>query len=247
MNMRRRYYNSFFDHINEYKSGHNTETEGPKVPHLFGDSIVRLGLVASVVAVGVFGGYFQQLLPNASTDSVVSYFRTDSIPVSNVFKADSSFASEIMSTIEGTQVLPSDDGYTDPKSPRVSYGNQPYLSVSSAEGRTAYLKFNLANVTTRSSVLLYVFPASDSSSILTLSTVADNLWNEDLLTAESAPPVGQVTSSVQVKPGLPVVFDVTRLIGTRNTVSFAVSTGDSASVSVYSKEFSEYAPRLVFN
>lgn len=245
MNMRRRYYNSFFDHINEYKNSQNHSE--PKDMNLLSDNIFRLGLVASFITVFTFGGYFKSFLPSESSVSYVPYQKVESKPAVNVFKADASFASEYVTEIMGEQVLASQDSYVDNKAPRVSYGEESYLITSGNADTVAFLQFDINDVQSRQEIMLYVFPTADASGSLRLATVTNNLWEEDLLTSESAPEYGTVVSTMPIEAGKPVIFDVTRIVGNRNAASFAVLSDEGTTVSLYSKEFSEYAPRLVFN
>lgn len=241
MNMRRRYYSSFFDQLNEYKNAEGNKPQ--ESPNIFSDNLIRLGIFASVLSLAIFGGYLGNVLPKSSESTSLGYFRTDSQPVFNIFKADSSFASEYVDDIEGVQVVSSEDSYVTVDRPKVSYGEEAYL-IAFGSGNRIYLKFDLPDVE-YGSVFLYVYPASGSTGSLNLSGVANNLWDEELLTFESAPIQGEVISAMPLEQGKPVIFDVTRLVNGRRSVSFALSSPEGQQVTVYSKEFSAYAPRLV--
>jgi hypothetical protein len=108
---RKRYYNSFFEQIQEYKQ----DNGGQGIRELFDSNyrIMGAGVFAAFLSFFVFGGYFNQFIPDQNVSDLAEYVRVDSRLAADVFRVDRSSADVGPVSVPGTEVFPLDDGVVD--------------------------------------------------------------------------------------------------------------------------------------
>ena len=236
---RKRYYNSFFEQIQEYKQEKGSED----FQGLFNNNhhILGAGVFAAFLSFFVFGGYFNQFLPEQNVSDLAAYIRTDNRLAADVFRVDRSSADVGAVTVPGTEVFPLDDGVVDAARVKSSDGERPYLELS--QTKSGYLKFTFPESKPEDVLKLYLWVESGDGNSIQLGWTEDVNWSESLLTYESAPeavtldiePVFDETTGAYV-------FDITEYAsGAR---AFALKVNATSNTVIYARESSTRSPRL---
>jgi chitodextrinase len=131
------------------------------------------------------------------------------------------------------------DTYVNASSPTSNYGSATVWRVDGSPDLHAYLRFTVQG-TSGTPVLhayLHVFANTSSSSGISALTVADNTWNENTVTYNTAPALGTLLGSSGSYPsGSWITFDVTSYITGDGVYSFGIITPGSTQLSFASKE-----------
>lgn len=234
---RKRYYNSFFDQINEYKQNKHPTHQSSNFIH---EHTLAAGLLASGLIVALFGGFNSLAVPGFFGGERVALVRTESRPafnfVSNLQEADDSFASEP----DGSFVIPSQDAHSDVRNRRANFGFDSVLYAGGAPQARSFLSFDVTSLDSREDLVLKLYPVTSFSGTIVVSAgSADELWEEDTLTAESMPTVSGrelARSSGTFNPGVSVDFDLRDAFVENNPSLVVTATGGVEGFSFYSRE-----------
>jgi hypothetical protein len=128
------------------------------------------------------------------------------------------------------RVVSADDSYTLTASPESVSGKAGFIAAGGLDGGAAisYLKFDVdlpKGKLPKRSWLWLRSHADKLPAMVELTHVPDVLWSEETLTADTAPRLGQVISSVMPEPAAPAVaFDITSVIKGSGLYAFAVTS-----------------------
>lgn len=234
---RKRYYNSFFDQINEYKSNkHDSHSE----PHDIHHHTLGVGLFASVMVVALFGGLNSLSLPSFFGREQVVFVKSESRPAfsfsNSLRQADDSFASEL----SGNTVIPVQDAYSDATNRRSNYGGESVLFAGGAQQARAFLKYSTKSLKSREDLVLKLYPSAAFSGTITVYALpTDVLWEEDTLTGESAPNSNGrqlARSSGTFNPDVSVDFDLKDFMAEDEVSLVVVAAGGRSGFGFYSRE-----------
>ena len=139
------------------------------------------------------------------------------------------------------------DAYVSAGHPDSNYGSLTELHVDASPERRAYLRFNVQGVSgSIARVTLRLYAKNSSLIGYDVHAVADNAWNELTLTYNTAPAMGNsVGSSGPYLAGNWVAVDVTSLVSGNGLLSLVLTTADTNTLILSSRETSSYAPQLV--
>ena len=130
--------------------------------------------------------------------------------------------------------------------PTSNYGTWAVLRVDGSPLVHSYLRFTVSGLSGISSAKLRIYANSASTSGLTASRVASNVWNETGLNWSNAPAFGSsFGTSAAVKAATWITFDVTSYVTGNGTFSFGLSTPGPTAISLASRESGTYSPQLV--
>lgn len=223
MNPRRNYYIPVFEQLNEYKQARSRKS------FFLDEWVLGMGVLGSVLLVAIFGGYldFSMINPTQLVDQQTSkVIKIVEVPVSDVFKADETSASELNLNLEDfVQIRPSEDTFVSESTPERSYGSNTSLRVNASPVETAYLKFNVPNQEVKRAVLRF-YARSNSSSGGSVRFSPDNLWTEQLLTFDSqlASKGEKVSDIGAVTARVPVDILVTDEVTSGSSVTFVLES-----------------------
>jgi hypothetical protein len=145
--------------------------------------------------------------------------------------------------------MPIADAYVSSGHPDSNYGDLTELHVDASPERRAYLRFDVQGVggaITRATLRL--FSQTSSSIGYDVRPVADNTWNELTVTYNTAPSFGSVAgSSGSVGTGTWSAVDVTSLVSGTGLISLALTTADTNTLILASRETGANTPQLVVN
>jgi chitodextrinase len=139
------------------------------------------------------------------------------------------------------------DTYVNSASPTYNYGSATVWRVDYSPDLHAYLQFTVQGLAGYPihHAYLRVYANSNSSYGINLLSVADNSWDENLVTYDTAPPLGTMLgASGSFLSGTWVTFDVTSYVTGEGTYSFGVMTPGSSTVSFAAKESGVNAAQL---
>jgi chitodextrinase len=140
------------------------------------------------------------------------------------------------------------DTYVNSGSPTSNYGSATVWRVDGSPDLHAYLRFTvqgLAGYPVKNAYLMVYANTSSSIGIDALS-VADNTWDENTVTYDTAPALGNLLgSSNTLTSGSWVTIDVTPYITGEGTYSFGITTPGSSTLSFAAKESGTNAALLV--
>jgi hypothetical protein len=139
------------------------------------------------------------------------------------------------------------DAYVSAGHPDSNYGSLTELHVDASPERRAYLRFDVQGVSSsiaRATLRLY---AQNGSLVgYDVRPVADNAWNELTLTYNTAPAMGNIAgSSGPYVTGNWVAVDVTSLVSGNGLLSLVLTTADTNTLILSSREAGANAPQLV--
>ena len=142
------------------------------------------------------------------------------------------------------------DAYVDLQSSSTNFGGSAVLETGATPLINSYLRFDVEGVTGPiSSATLLIYGNTDSSGGQSVSSVADNTWDELTITYDTAPAIGSellpVVPSSYVG-GTVLSVDVTSLVSGNGLVSFALTSTNSIAASFASRESSN-PPELIVN
>jgi chitodextrinase len=141
------------------------------------------------------------------------------------------------------------DTYVDSNTPTTNYGSTTVWRVDGSPDQHAYLRFTvqgLAGYPIQNAYLL-VYANTSSSIGIDALTVMDNSWDENTVTYDTAPALGNLLgSSGSIASSGWVTFDVTPYITGEGTYSFGIITPGSTSLNFDSKE-GTYAALLIID
>ncbi|MDQ3098156.1 MAG: DNRLRE domain-containing protein [bacterium] len=248
MNPRQNFYSSVFEQIMNYKKEREFETNS----NFLFDPVVGLGLFASVLLIGVFGGYLKlpNLINNSNLIGSSPIIKIEERAAADIFSPDVSDASEnvVSDTSNALVLIPTEDGYVSADAPQKTYGSESYLKVDRSSQKMAYLKFKIPADKPFSKVLLRLYPTDSNNIGGDLSLLNDNLWSDKLLTFDSKPSGGEV----RIGPIGPVsarilkTIDVTTYIKNGSTYTFKITSEGTEGIDYSSRESSsETSPALL--
>lgn len=138
----------------------------------------------------------------------------------------------------------------DASNPSGKFGTLPTLRVDASPVQRTFLRFDLSGVTgTLTSATLRVWAETGQATGYDVYGVSDNTWVETTISDSNAPPLAatKTGSSGTVTAGSWTSVDVTPLVSTGHSVSFALKTTNSTALRMSSRETSTAAnkPQLV--
>ncbi len=137
------------------------------------------------------------------------------------------------------------DSYVSASSPTTNYGTRTTFRVDNSPVTTSYLRFNVTGVGPVSSAVLRVRASSNSSTGIQVRQVANTTWQENTITANNAPPVGNVIATVtNIQSGVWYEINVSSVVTGDGPVSFGLTTTSNTAISFSSKEGGN-APQLI--
>ena len=235
------------------------DTQAPSVPAGLTASAssatqVDLSWQAAIDNVGVAGYtiYRDNAVLNTVSGSMLAY--TDNTVTGSIaytysidaFDSAGNYSAQSSPVSVTTPALPSSltfdvaaDTYVNAASPDSSYGTATSWRVDGSPDTHAYLKFTVQG-TGGSQILhayLTVYANSSSSVGINVVSVTDNTWDENTLTYNTAPALGNLLASTGAfTSGTWLTFDVTAYITGDGTYSFGILTPGSTAISFASKE-----------
>ncbi len=142
------------------------------------------------------------------------------------------------------------DTYVNSGSPTSNYGSAIVWRVDGSPDLHAYLKFTVQGLAGYpiQSAYLKVYANSSSSIGINALAVADNTWNENTVTYNTAPALGSLLgTSTAFATGSWVTINVTPYVTGEGTYSFGVTTPGTSTLSFSAKESGANAAQLVVN
>jgi chitodextrinase len=139
------------------------------------------------------------------------------------------------------------DTYVNAGSPTYNYGSATVWRVDYSPDLHSYLRFTVQGLAGYPIYHAYlkVYANTNSSYGINLLSVADNSWDENSVTYNTAPALGTVLgTSSSFTSGTWVSFDVTPYVTGEGTYSFGVTTPGSSTVSFAAKESGINAAQL---
>ncbi len=205
--------------------------------------IERDGLVAATVASSVLSFVDETALPGTSYSYTVAAFDD---------AANTSGPSNPPALVTTPPAPPSitypavDDTYVHGVNVGSNYGSSSALRLDGSPDVNAYLKFNVLGVTgTITQATLRLYAQTNSAVGVDVYSVADDSWQEGVITYQSAPAVGPlVASSGPYSTGAYVEIDVTSEVVGNGIVSLSVDSLSSSALKFSSTEGS-FAPELL--
>jgi chitodextrinase len=140
------------------------------------------------------------------------------------------------------------DTYVNSGSPTSNYGSATVWRVDGSPDIHAYLQFTVQGLGGYQvqQAYLQIFANTSSNIGIDVQAVADNIWNENTLTYNTAPPLGaQLASSGVFASATWVTMDVTPYITGEGTYSFGITTPGSSTLSFAAKESGVNGAQLV--
>jgi len=134
------------------------------------------------------------------------------------------------------------DAYVDENNVDINYGSVEGLSVGN--GKEAYLQYNIEGFadidTTIKSVTLRFYYSGQDISELVVYSVADNSWEEGLITNTTKPTKGNaIDTIINITTNRWYAFDVTDVVSADGSYSFVIGTSETAEGAISSKESSK--------
>jgi hypothetical protein len=248
MAARQNFYTNVFEQIREYRNKKD-DTQSTQRGFL-NDHLVQLSLVASVLTVAVFGGYFISY-PQYLTFSgprLQTFIAEQKFIAQKLFSADRSFAADGSVTYNGLPVKAADDSYVDSEIPDKSFGSESILRISSAPERSAFVKFRVPSTMSVSKALLYVATAGSLPDDVNVYYIPDNVWSGKLLTYESRPTgLGEKVGVLAAASENQLSIDVSRFVKSGNVVSFSFSKDIGEATLASSESGTGVAPVLIIS
>ncbi len=142
------------------------------------------------------------------------------------------------------------DTYVNSGSTTTNYGSATAWRVDGSPDLHAYLKFTVQGLAGYpvQSAYLKVYANTSSSIGISGLTVADNSWDENTMTYNTAPALGTViNSSGAITSGAWVTINVSSYVTGEGTYSFGVTTPGSSTLSFAAKESGSNAAQLIVN
>ncbi len=130
--------------------------------------------------------------------------------------------------------------------PRANFGTAPELRVDGSPAKRAYLRFDVAGLTSEvSKATLRLYATSNLSTAIKVLRVADNSWGESTITYNNAPAIGTPIATVgAATAGAWLSVDVTSYVTGNGTYSFVLTNANSTALGVASREATN-KPKLV--
>lgn len=138
------------------------------------------------------------------------------------------------------------DTYVTELHPNSNKGALTELKADDEPTRTSYLRFNVSGVNEASTVALKVWVEKKTRNGLDVRSVSAP-WDEMTITYANAPALGPVGATSGALPREDwVTIDVTSMVRTNGPVSLALTTGNTNSITIASREAgASHAPRLI--
>lgn len=140
------------------------------------------------------------------------------------------------------------DTYVTEESPTFNYGISPVLRVDSAPDVRSFLRFEVTGLGGRqvARATLKIYANSGSNRGISLFSVPDNNWDENLLNYGSLPQTGSLLSTSQgFKAGDWISLDVSAFVTGEGQYSFSIGTPGDTSISLASRESGPNSPQLL--
>jgi chitodextrinase len=245
------------------------DTQAPSVPtgltaSASSATLVNLAWQPSSDNVGVAGYdiYRDNALITTVTGDTLSFTDTTVLDSStyaytvDAFDAAGNYSATSSPASVTTPAMPSSlnftvgaDTYVDSSTPTANFGSATVWRVDGSPDQHAYLRFTvqgLAGYPIQNAYLMVYANTSSNIGIDALS-VADNTWDENTVTYDTAPPLGNlIGSSTTFVSGSWVAIDVTPYVTGEGTYSFGIITPGAKNLSFDSKEGIN-AAQLVIN
>jgi len=143
--------------------------------------------------------------------------------------------------------LPVADAYVSAGHPDSDYGDLTALHVDASTERRGYLRFDVQGVSSAiTRVTLRLFSHNSSSIGYDVRPVADNTWNEMTITFNTAPSFGGIAgSSGSLTTGAWSTVAITSLVSGNGLISLVLTTADTNTLILASREAGANAPQLV--
>lgn len=144
--------------------------------------------------------------------------------------------------------VPVADAFVKASSPDSNFGGLPALRARSAPTVRTYLRFTVAGLGGQQVVRarLQLYAKSSSSKGLSAKSVSSNTWGESTITYNNSPAPGSALATTpSVSAGTWITLNVSTYVTGEGTYSFALTTPDSATIGVASRESGARAPRLI--
>lgn len=136
-----------------------------------------------------------------------------------------------------TTFTPVADSYVDEAVPTSNFGAKTYLYTDNSPKRTAYLRFNVGNVTDFTSATLRLYVESTNTTGIEVRSLNDNTWVENTVTAANAPAAGSVLAQTgRIAAGAWVSVNVSGYVTANGLVGFALTTTNDTAMKIASKE-----------
>jgi acid phosphatase type 7 len=140
------------------------------------------------------------------------------------------------------------DAYVIATSPDGNYGTSASLRMDNSPVTRSYIRFNVSGLSggVVQSVKLRIYANSSNGTGYTVSTQADHTWEENTITYNNSPAVGDALGvSPSLKSGAWTEVDVSSYIQTDGTYDLALTTTSNTNTSLASRESGAKAPQLV--
>ena len=147
-------------------------------------------------------------------------------------------------------ILPSADSYVNSSNPSSNYGSSSILRTDGSPDLHSFLQFNVNNLGEKliSKAQLFVFASSRTNKGLNIWSVNDNGWQEDMITYQNAPALGDLLGFVSSgNTGVWLSLDVTSFITGEGVYSMGISTPGTTAISLRSREYDLYSPYLLLD
>jgi hypothetical protein len=143
--------------------------------------------------------------------------------------------------------IPVADAYVSAGHPDSDYGDLTELHVDASPVRRAYLRFEVQGVNSSvTRATLRIFSQTSSSLGYNVHPVSNNTWNELTVTYNTAPAFGGIIgSSGSLGTGAWSTVDVTSLVSGNGLISVVLTTSDTNTLILASREAGANAPQLV--
>ncbi|MGB0387465.1 MAG: DUF7594 domain-containing protein, partial [Ardenticatenaceae bacterium] len=154
--------------------------------------------------------------------------------------------SVVVNTSDTLTLMPVADAYVRASSPERNNGLETRLRTDGEPDTVSYLRFDIPDLGGQFvSATLRIYANDPANSGYSLSTVADNSWDELTITYNNRPAIGNEVASVAPFPAQTwTEIDVTSLITDGGVLSVATSTTSGTNVDYSSREGAN-APELV--
>jgi chitodextrinase len=186
---------------------------------------------------------------NTVVESTTYTYSVDAFDAAGNYSAQSSPVSVTTPAVPSTLSFNvAADTYVNSGSPTSNYGSATVWRVDGSPDLHAYLQFTVQGLGGYQvqKATLQVFANSRSKIGIDVLAVADNSWNENTVTYDTAAPLGvQLASSGDIKSGTWVAMDVTPYITGEGIYSFGITTPGSSTISFAAKESGVNAAQLV--
>jgi Glycosyl hydrolase family 99/Calcineurin-like phosphoesterase len=143
---------------------------------------------------------------------------------------------------------PAADSYVNQSDPSKNFGTNSSIRVDGSPKVRSYLRFDVNGIGNNqvTKVTLRIFANSFSPSGFNINKVSDTTWQENKITYDNSPQLGDVIAKAnKFSSDTWVEADVTPLIRSDGSISIALVGIDETAINIASRESNNHAPQLV--